>query len=712
MNKTIKYLSDIENDEIAYKEAVSASISNPCMWTAKKRSISIKTIDILPCKDGLKEVMKETRDGRIDWRRVLATSKILERLFVEYESLFDESPSASISWMSIIPMLRHGYSPSRIEAVLRSVLTTRMPFFLTSGMYYYGLALCDTYELSHRERVALRILRIGPRKFKRSDLKKLSRLSPQSLRLLRETTSIWYLKKDDCSYEIDWQAVCKLANLKLNGIPSQYNVGEISKVVLWEQLFGYVPKSPTIRNALGYDELVKLSQNRNAKKAFYRILKDIVSIKDTLSEHDVKALAVGVLKLPEQRVRALIREVDLNLLHDLYDLTEEGVELMWLYRKRWSKALAVARNISIDEIKSIFIDKGIKNKLDVAYARLMRMRSVTSEEGLSEVLIPYGYTDEAIKEVTDRWMSRNVTYETIQSIDVSISEYTMYRLHRDDARQLIAGDLTNCCQHIYGMGESCVWHSAENPNGATFFVEKNGKVIAQSWAWRNGDTVVFDNIETLSDAYRDDLAAIYKAAAMKLVGNLGINKVLVGSGHDDVGVHAYFKECEIVKPPEGVYSDALRQYVIYEIGRYDHLINRLKAIEKMAYPEEYQQLQEIATTRDIAEYVGCDDDELRVIVSNDWYAIIALTHNSVYIADLASERKKLNRIQFFEFITKLKEIMGNRKILKFEARESSSYRLVKRAVEQGVLDVVMDEPRIWGAEVFHDMVCEIKADLM
>lgn len=78
------------------------------------------------------------------------------------------------------------------------------------------------------------------------------------------------------------------------------------------------------------------------------------------------------------------------------------------------------------------------------------------------------------------------------------SEYTYKVLRLDDPTAIFVGELTYCCQAVGNAGESCMIHSATSPNGRVLIVEdKNGKVLSQSWIWRNKNVICFDNIEAV-----------------------------------------------------------------------------------------------------------------------------------------------------------------------------------------------------------------------
>ena len=150
--------------------------------------------------------------------------------------------------------------------------------------------------------------------------------------------------------------------------------------------------------------------------------------------------------------------------------------------------------------------------------------------------------------------------ESIPAVEISIEEYRFRKLDSGDVRQLYAGEYTDCCQKIGGAGESCVWHSWKSPEGATFVVEKNNKIIAQSWAWRNDDHLVFDNIEMLSGHLGNNkILELYQKAANAMKGKLGIEFFQIGLGHNDCSQLDALKKVEadkMVESPKGVYSDA------------------------------------------------------------------------------------------------------------------------------------------------------------
>lgn len=84
----------------------------------------------------------------------------------------------------------------------------------------------------------------------------------------------------------------------------------------------------------------------------------------------------------------------------------------------------------------------------------------------------------------------------------------------DDPIAIFAGNITSCCQKLGEAqpGEPSMIHSAVERNGSMFIVEEIdefGNVVrpvAQSWTWRNGNRVCFDNVE-IPDAIEGELAS-------------------------------------------------------------------------------------------------------------------------------------------------------------------------------------------------------------
>ncbi|MFC0183385.1 hypothetical protein SAMN04515674_105335 [Pseudarcicella hirudinis] len=119
--------------------------------------------------------------------------------------------------------------------------------------------------------------------------------------------------------------------------------------------------------------------------------------------------------------------------------------------------------------------------------------------------------------------------ESCPDVRINNNDFVFRKLEYNDPKGALLGLYTNCCQHLHGAASDCAKHGVRDETSAFYVVEKAGKIIAQSWAWRSkkGD-LVFDSIESLSMDYSESIAYLYKEASKLLLGKLGINRVLVG----------------------------------------------------------------------------------------------------------------------------------------------------------------------------------------
>ena len=163
----------------------------------------------------------------------------------------------------------------------------------------------------------------------------------------------------------------------------------------------------------------------------------------------------------------------------------------------------------------------------------------------------------------------------IPTVKTNGNKYRGRILRADDPMNILAGNATNCCQKIGDVGDGSMVHASIENNGRIFIIEElneNGEVVkpvAQSWVWRNKDTVCFDNIEIpevekpkLKEDNGDikaqqEILEIYKECATnmikqdeKMLGNLlkngkitqemynqlVIKTVTVGTGYNDLGI--------------------------------------------------------------------------------------------------------------------------------------------------------------------------------
>lgn len=174
----------------------------------------------------------------------------------------------------------------------------------------------------------------------------------------------------------------------------------------------------------------------------------------------------------------------------------------------------------------------------------------------------WGISSERYPALERRWLGhRTVPYDAIPRGEIAaLGGLRAEILRRDDPRALWAGQHTACCQYPGGVGESCAWHAALDPQGALLAIWRGEAMIAQSWLWRRDDALVADNCETLGAAPAE-LPALYERVARALIGRLGITEVRIGVA-GDLPIPEEWARARAVPAPARCYSDASTQRVI------------------------------------------------------------------------------------------------------------------------------------------------------
>ncbi len=225
-------------------------------------------------------------------------------------------------------------------------------------------------------------------------------------------------------------------------------------------------------------------------------------------------------------------------------------------------------------------------------------------------IVGYSQEDfEAIQELYNEGEVRD--FSSIPRIQGNSKGYTYEMLRCDDPLALTIGTLTDCCQEIHGAGQTSMEHSVVSPDGRVFCVrDAAGRLVAQSWFWRNQYTGCFDNIEIpdrIFELYKKehpnigrkglttDVLEVYKKAAQDLMQEdarvykellenetitqeqydaLLLGKVTIGLGYNDIAdaiqadktIHQETDRVE-VKGTDRLphpYTDASTQYTIAE----------------------------------------------------------------------------------------------------------------------------------------------------
>lgn len=234
----------------------------------------------------------------------------------------------------------------------------------------------------------------------------------------------------------------------------------------------------------------------------------------------------------------------------------------------------------------------------------------TVNEPMARVASIAGYEQEEFNTLQQIYnYAKKRIYSSIPRIENTMDGFHYEILRLDDPLGLAVGTLTDCCQELGDNAENCMQHAMTSSDGRIFVVkDSNGNIIAQSWVWRNQDTICFDNIEVpnkVFDRYSTDMITnkiynIYQKAARELTEKdhqkykelleqkiiskdqyekLLLHRVTVGLGYNDIAkaIQSHAKQDKsILKHPikyqcpikltYGSYTDAYEQYILVKDG--------------------------------------------------------------------------------------------------------------------------------------------------
>ena len=165
---------------------------------------------------------------------------------------------------------------------------------------------------------------------------------------------------------------------------------------------------------------------------------------------------------------------------------------------------------------------------------------------------------------------KNIPDIAIDGEKFGISGANFHRLAADDIRGLFLGEMTNCCQSIGGIGESCAKHGFSSENGGFYVVENaKGRVVGQTWAWRgqNGE-LVLDSLETLGKNIKPEqwqkLTEAFKRSLARNRGDVTALHIGTGGATPSNLTQAFRKATIPAKPLDHKgYNDSEEQVIVW-----------------------------------------------------------------------------------------------------------------------------------------------------
>ena len=136
-------------------------------------------------------------------------------------------------------------------------------------------------------------------------------------------------------------------------------------------------------------------------------------------------------------------------------------------------------------------------------------------------------------------------------------------------------------------------------------------------------------------------------------------------------------------------------------------LEKIKEIEKLAYPNQFQMYQYIDTVEDAYGHIDCDGDFFCHIGEN-WYILGCNDPEEIEVHDLASAKKNLGFSEL-NIILNLLRGFGD-KMVSADCRDSTSYRLLKLAEKRGSIKI-MNEMSYWDRD-FGENMHQVKFKVM
>lgn len=230
---------------------------------------------------------------------------------------------------------------------------------------------------------------------------------------------------------------------------------------------------------------------------------------------------------------------------------------------------------------------------------------------LAETVGRYGYTQKQFDRMqTIYQQAKNIKDCAVIHAEPTTDGKVSFRvLDKDDPLGFVIGDITNCCQHLGGIGESCVIDGYTNPNAGFLVFETAAydadgtptgetRILGQAYVWYDPQTktVCYDNIEipdkVLSELQKGTTslslssltqAVINSADAIMTTMNRNGTKVAsvtVGKGCNDLCTvlndrFTLTSQPAVHRTYNG-YTDAQKQYLI---RTYDQTTSKLTTVQ-------------------------------------------------------------------------------------------------------------------------------------
>ena len=146
------------------------------------------------------------------------------------------------------------------------------------------------------------------------------------------------------------------------------------------------------------------------------------------------------------------------------------------------------------------------------HSRFVKYENVdVGNESLAQFIGEYSFSQNDFDKIQFLYnYAKSIKYKSVIKADSVLdenNEISFRVLEKDDPLGFVIGDITNCCQSINDVGESCVRDGFMNPNSGFIVFEQNvtnnvsnsemKRIVGQAFVWYDPETrtVCLDNIE-------------------------------------------------------------------------------------------------------------------------------------------------------------------------------------------------------------------------
>lgn len=329
---------------------------------------------------------------------------------------------------------------------------------------------------------------------------------------------------------------------------------------------------------------------------------------------------------------------------------------------------------------------GIKNiSLPRIFKSLHLMIFIKGDYGIYPELNLYSSQigkSKMINEALDQYYSlmKQRFYSSIPKVQGNLENLSYEMLDLNDPLALIIGKLTNCCFRMDGEAKTAMYHSMISKDGRVFVVKRDNEIVAQSWVWRRGNTICFDNIE-FPRIYRQDLEIqksvmmCYKQASEKLLEisrkyettNEQVELITLGIHMVDENIFKSFSLQKLENPMQiedpsfaKLYTDAGSQVILAKAPRFDKQHDKVS--NKYYFESRPKEIKWMNTS------ISLDNEDILILFAKINALRLSLGKEKVQIEDI---KEVVYHKDWYYLLTKTDEVIMD--IFSFDPRAHQEY---------------------------------------